>query len=362
MAMPVSGIPEIKRLLIVRLGAMGDIIHALPAVTALRDALPEATFGWVVEERWAELLSSPGIVRCGARSPQKPLVDNLHLVNTKVWRHTLFSDRTWSEVLASMREIRAPQYDAAIDFQGAVRSAAIARLARPRSIYGFAHPRERIATLFYTRPIEGRGAHVIEQNVYLASALLRAPLPVAWPEFPSDEVATQQAQTIVIRRQLKRYAILNPGAGWGAKQWPAERYGEVAHRLSEQTGMGALINYGPGEERLAWRVQEFSKGAAHPVTCSVSELIALTRGAELFIGGDTGPLHLAAALKVPVVAIFGPTHPARNGPFGTRSVVLRNPSSPTTHARSRQPDPGMLQISCDDVVAAAIQLLRGACD
>ncbi len=352
-------VPEIKRLLIVRLSAMGDVIHALPAVAALRNLLPDTTFGWIIEERWAELLCAPGTARCGTRSAGRPLADNIHAVSTKTWRRALLSDRTWSEILSSIGDIRAQQYDTAIDLQGAIRSALIARLGRPQSLYGFAHPRERVATLFYTREIETRAAHVIEQNIELASAVVRTPLPVLAAQLPHYEIAAQQAKTTVSRRGLAQYAILNPGAGWGAKQWPAERYGEVARRLAAELGTGTLINYGPGEESLAWKVQEVSGGVAHPITCSISELIALTRGARLFIGADTGPLHLAAALGVPVVAIFGPTDPARNGPFGTRSIVLRSPSSLTSHQRHNQPDPGLLQISADAVFGAALELLKG---
>ncbi len=160
------------------------------------------------------------------------------------------------------------------------------------------------------------------------------------------------------------FAILNPGAGWGAKRWPAERYGEVAQRLAEQ-GVRSILNYGPGEEELVRAAEAASGGTARAMSCgdirsSITELIALTRRARLFIGGDTGPLHLAAALRVPVVAIYGPTDPARNGPFGTRSVVLRSAESVTSHARRSAADDGMLGIGSEAVVRAAHKLLSGA--
>jgi heptosyltransferase I len=158
-------------------------------------------------------------------------------------------------------------------------------------------------------------------------------------------------------RQLSDFAMLNPGAGWGAKQWPTERYGDLASGLGA-TGLRCLVNFGPGEETLARAVESASGGAAQAIPCSLSELIALTRRARLFVGGDTGPLHLAVALQVPVVAIFGPTNPARNGPHGERSVVLRSPGSTTTHARRRRPDPGLLTISTHDVLNAARRLLE----
>jgi heptosyltransferase-1 len=153
------------------------------------------------------------------------------------------------------------------------------------------------------------------------------------------------------------FALINPGAGWGAKQWPAERYGGVARALAGD-GLIPFINFGPGEEKLANQVETASGGKARPVTCSVGELIALTRRARLFIGGDTGPLHLAAALQVPVVAIFGPTDPARNGPYGTRSIVLRNSESRTSLSHTSAPDPGLLQITSEEAIAAARTLLK----
>jgi heptosyltransferase-1 len=153
--------------------------------------------------------------------------------------------------------------------------------------------------------------------------------------------------------------IMNPGAGWGAKRWPAERYGEVARRLAQE-GLKPLINSGPGEEELVQAVKAASHGTAEGLECSLAELIALTRRARLFIGGDTGPMHLAAALGVPVIAIFGPTDPARNGPYGTRSIVLRSPASATSHARKVQPEEGLLEINSDQVIAAARRLL-GKC-
>lgn len=124
-----------------------------------------------------------------------------------------------------------------------------------------------------------------------------------------------------------------------------------------KSGVQTVVNYGPGEEELARQVEDASGGAAKALPCSITELIALTRRTKLFIGGDTGPLHLAAALRMPVVAIFGPTDPARNGPYGTRSIILRNPASATSHARNPKPDEGMLEISVDAVVDAADSLL-----
>jgi heptosyltransferase-1 len=338
-----------------RLSAMGDIIHTLPAAAGLRQAFPHATLGWLVEERWAELLCTLRHPRSGPRSPQRPLVDRVHSVNTAEWRHALFSFNTWQQMAVGLSHLRGVRYDAVIDFQGAVRSALLARCSGAPIVYGSVQPRENAASMFYTRKVLTNGTHVVEQALALAGAIIPTPTVAVQVEFPMDPVAESKIASEVA--DTKDFAILNPGAGWGAKRWPAERYGQVAKQLAKD-GLCSLINYGPGEEELAVAVESASEGAARQISCSVSELIALTRRARLFIGGDTGPMHLAAALQIPVVAIFGPTNPARNGPFGTRSIVIRSASSMTDHSRRREPEQGLLEITVGAVVAAARKLLQ----
>jgi len=345
-----------NRLLIVRASAMGDIIHTLPAVAALRRSLPEITIGWVVEERWVELLCSPNASLGGPRSPGRPLADRIHPINTKVWRRTPVSPDTWRQVIGSAGDLRAPHYQVAIDFQGAIRSAVLARLSGAKEIYGFVHPREGVAKMFYTERANANGAHVIEQNLSLAETFAGSRLEMPKPVLPRDAAAERECDRYLTEHKIERLVLLNPGAGWGAKQWPAERYGEVAKRLSED-GLQCLINYGPGEHALATAAEISSEGCANSISLSLTQLIAFTRRAALFMGGDTGPMHLAAALGVPVVAIFGPTDPSRNGPFNTRSVVLRSAASLTSHKRRTQPDEGLLKISVEEVVASARQLL-----
>jgi heptosyltransferase-1 len=227
-------------------------------------------------------------------------------------------------------------------------------------VYGAAEPRESPASLWYTRTAIACGAHVIEQNLSVAEAVAQRKMTVPRVEFPHSLEAEQRIDQRLAEAGIADFAILNPGAGWGAKRWPAQRYGQVAKALAHD-GLRSILNCGPGEDDLARDAEAASEGAAVAMKCSISELIALTRRAKLFIGGDTGPLHLAAALQVPVVAIFGPTDPARNGPYqasnATRSIVLRNPVSATTHARKPQPDEGMMEITVEAVVHAAHNLL-----
>jgi heptosyltransferase I len=350
-------LPGIARMLIVRLGAMGDVIHGLHAAAALRAAFPETLVGWLIEERWAELLCTLPTPRSGPRSAQRPLVDRVHTVNTGQWRHAPFSAATWERVAASLSDLRAARYEIAIDLQGAVRSSLLARWSGAPVIYGAAQPRENLATMFYTRRIISGGEHIVQQNLSLAEAVARRTLKIPPVQLPRDPAAEQECDQRLTAKAMQEFLLLNPGAGWGAKQWPAERYGQVAKQLL-QDGLKSLINIGPGEEDLAHAVEAASGGAAETFSGSFTQLIALTRRARLFIGGDTGPMHLAAALGVPVVAIFGPTDPARNGPFGTRARVLRSPASSTSYQHVFQPDDGLLEVSSGQVVAAARQLLR----
>jgi heptosyltransferase-1 len=359
---PSTKVPRVESLLVVRLSAMGDIIHTIPAAAALRQAFPKATIGWLVEERWAELLCTLRYPRSGRRSPQRPLVDRVHTVNTKQWRDAPFSFNTWQQIAVNLSQLRGIQYDAAIDFQGAVRSALLSRWSGACIVYGIAQPRESPASMFYTRImlLKPTGIHVVAQALSLAgtviaSELIPSPALETPVELPVDSDAEKKIDQLL--ENVNQFAILNPGAGWGAKRWPAERYGQVAKELSHDR-LRSLINYGPGEEDMAAAVEAASEGTARKISCSISELIALTRRARLFIGGDTGPMHMAAALKIPVVAIFGPTNPARNGPFGTRSIVLRSANSVTDHSRHQDPEQGLLEITVGEVVAATRKLLR----
>lgn len=354
-------------ILVVRLGSMGDVIHALPAVAVLRHTFPDVTIGWAVEERWSELLAARG-ARCGPRSQQKPLVDTVHVVNTLSWRSAPLSAGTWKEALSTIGELRAERYDVAVDFQGAIKSAVVAQLSGAERKIGFSHTRETPASLFYTQRVSARRRHVVEQNLELAAALVGAAAAVMSFELPRDPAAEQACDGELQHRGLQEFAILNPGAGWGAKCWPAERYAEVARALG-QDGIRSVANFGPGEEPLAKAVESASGGAAQALSCPLGELIALTRRARLFVGGDTGPMHLAAALRVPLVALFGPTDPVRNGPFEPkddaratppRSVVLRSASSTTSHARRAQTEEGLLTITSEDVISAARRLLQEA--
>ncbi len=350
------------KILIVRLGALGDILHALPAVTGLRAALPDAVIGWVIEERWSELLTAKGTKpNLEGISEQKPVVNLIHTVNTRQWRRNFFRPAMAREIRLDLGRIRHVQYDFALDFQGAIKSAVLASISGAAVKAGFATPRESAARFFYTRKFSRSGEHVIEQNHDMAAEALRdclgrQQIKLLAPQLPLDSAAEAWADTEIARLGIASFAIVNPGAGWGGKQWPAERFGEVAKALARHN-LKTLVNAGPDEDTLAQAVIAASGGNAFALNCSVGQLIALTRRARLLIAGDTGPLHIAASLGVPVVGLFGPTDPVRTGPFGTKSVVLRHEDSETTFSHHRKPDDGLRKITVDEVTAAARHLL-----
>ena len=295
-----------------------------------------------------------------------PVVDRLHFAPSREWKRHPFSRNTRRAIGALRRELRAAGYSAVLDLQGAIRSAVIARMSGCTRRIGEASPREWPAQWLFTERVVTHGAHVIEQDMELASAVAGDALAAAFanastlanfaPLLPIDLEAEAWCASWLATTfpgAVRPIALITPGAGWGAKRWPPERYATVAEGLA-QRGLHVVVNAGPGEQPLAATI---ASGRAVPLTATLPQLIALTRRIALCIGGDTGPLHLACALGRPVVGIYGPTDPSRNGPYGTRARVLRSPDSRRDHSRRAAPDPGLLTIVPDDVLHAADELL-----
>lgn len=350
------------KILIVRLGAMGDVLHALPVVTGIRAALPLATIGWLIEERWSELLTAQGRKASPSTiSPKKPLVNHVYTIDTRRWRKHFFRPSATAEILGAMRRVRKMNYDIAIDFQGSIKSALFGRYGGAGTIAGFADPRERAARFLYPERFPRCGEHVIEQNHGLAAQALRPylngnALKLAAPKLPVDPQADTWAEREIARLGIASFAIVNPGAGWGAKQWPPERFGEVARALAVHN-IKTLVNAAAGEEEMARAVVASSGGNAFELRCTIGQFVALMRHARIFVGGDTGPLHLAATLGIPVVALYGPTDPARTGPFGTQAIAMRHPESETTFSHHSRTEAGLLKITAEEVISASRRLL-----
>ena len=337
---------------------MGDILHALPAVTALRMAHPGWVIDWVVEPKWQALLAAPTSVGRDTESSValQPVVDRLHLAATKDWRHRPLASQTLKEIRGLRRTLRAGEYDTVLDLQGAVRSAVVSRMAGSRRLIGEAVPRERAARWLFHELVATHGAHVIEQDVELAAAVAGDDLEPVQPWLPMDPAAEAWADAKFAAEPSQPAVLINPGAGWGAKRWPVERYAAVAEELIRR-GFRVLVNVGPGEESLADVLVKQTRGAAAALACSLGQLIAITRRITLAVAGDTGPLHLACALGKPVVGIYGPTDPSRNGPYGSLFKVLRSTESRRDHTRYEAPEAGLLTIQPDDVLRAVDELL-----
>ena len=293
------------RILIVKLGSIGDIIHTLPSIAAIREAMPHAEISWVVERRSSEILRD------------NPILDRLIEVDTKALRRGLMSGETLRAPRQQLRRLRASAFDIALDFQGLLKSASIARLSGARRVFGFAREslREPASRIFLSKtiPIPPK-THVIRKNLMLASGALGIPTPDS-AEGLSFPIGTSPADKVEAASiSSGNFAILNPGGGWPTKLWSVERFGRLADELWSHYGMRSLVTYGPGERELAERVVEGSQsGQATAVSLSLKGFYELARLAEVYVGGDTGPTHIAVAAGAPIVGLFGPTEWWRNG-------------------------------------------------
>jgi len=302
------------RILIVKLGAIGDVVHTLPALAVLRRSAPDAHISWAVEQGGAAKL-----LRGCAR------LDELIELDLRQWRKSLINVETQTAIRKAMAGLRNARFDLSLDFQGLMKSAMVARLARvPRRI-GFAREalREPASAFMLTeRVVVDDGDHVIKKNLKLVEHLGydvsgEYEFPIAVPE--DDERFAEEH----LERLDGRFAILNPGGGWPTKLWGAEGFGAIADRLWEAYAIRPVVTYGPGEEDLAQSVVDHSRAnAAVMLDTTLKQFFALACRAKLFIGGDTGPMHIAAAARTPIVAIFGPTESRRNGPFAEEDVVV----------------------------------------
>ena len=349
-----ASLPRVgTRAVIVRVGAFGDILHALPAVCALRQQLPDAYLGWVVDPRWLPLLARTS-AHALPGSPSMPIVDRCFLADTKLWKRRGISASTITSIAQLAREMCAENFSTCIDMQGSLRSAVLGKFSGAPRLVGSAMPRERPARLLYTERIKTGEQHVVAQGCELLAQVFNIPLSAAAVKLPLDPDAEQWAETCLPSHT--RPILLAPTAGWGAKEWPPERFADVARELSK-AGHRVLVNATSPTDEPASRVVAASGGCAEPIACSLSQLVALTRRSRLVVAGDTGPLHLAAALEVPVIGLYGPTDPARTGPWRTRARVLRDPASVTDHRRHRTTEAGLLNIRVPQVLDAAWELL-----
>jgi len=334
----------LTRALLVRLGALGDIVHAIPVAAALRRAFPAARIDWLVSAKHRAILDLV------------PVID----------RRLVIDDRGegtgGTSLLEVVREVRRSRYDVALDLQGLLKSALLARISGATRVIGFTarHLRERLARPFYTDVYDPGGGgiydardtrHVVELNLGLL-----APLGVsaATPEFPIDRIDSEAARQMA-EGTGGRYALLNPGAAWPNKRWPPARLGAVAVALRERHGLMSVALWGPGERALAEDVVSHAGGAAvlSPQT-TIADVVALARGAAVLVSGDTGPMHLGAAVGTPIVGIYGPTRPERNGPWAPGDVTISRSSVCQCHhlRRCKLDSMCLLDVQVEEVLGA----------
>lgn len=294
------------RLLIVKLGSIGDIVHTLPSLAAVHRALPFAEISWAVEARSAEILTS------------NPMINNLIEVDTHKLRRRRDLDKIISEAGKQFRNLRQFEFDVAIDFQGLLKSATIAKLSGAKKRWGFTRAglREPSSRLLLTNAVKTpRHIHIIRKNLALAGQALDIETPDSDFEFPIATSIEHIAEADRITGELRGdFAILNPGGGWVTKLWHAEKFGSLADRLWKDKGLRSVITTGPNEDELAEKIATNSHSGkilfAQP---SLKGFYELAKRARVYVGGDTGPTHIAVAAGAPIVGLFGPTEWWRNG-------------------------------------------------
>ena len=329
------------RFLVVRLTALGDILHTVPAVAALRRAQPAARIDWVVEGKWA------------------PILEGSPAINEVI----PFDRRSAWGALESIQRLRENRYTCAIDFQGLYKSSILAALSGAARRIGFdrAWAREEGAAMLYTECVIPAGRHVAELNYSLAERA-GASRP-AMPEYPLRVPAGGAASVRARLHELGisgEYIGVCPGGSWRAKCWPAERYGELCRELEKKTALRMVVIYGPGEKFLASEVAR-AAAPAQPamIAPTIEELMGLLAHARCVIAADSGPLHLASALGTKVVGLFGPTDPARNGPFVPGAAIIdKARTDEISYKRRSDFSAAMLRITDEDVMAAAYELLK----
>ncbi len=310
-------------ILAIRLSAMGDIIHTLPAITTLKKSFPDQKLAWLVAPRWMPLIEG------------NPFIDEIIPLDRRNIAHA-------RETLGRVRALKA---ETAFDFQGLLQSAIVGRLARPKALYGFAKSvaREPFAALLYTHSIPVKGPHRVERAVQLAAAAGAQTLSFeAWipPGSPEGDLPVHP------------FVLTSPFAGWPGKEWPLPAY-EALGQLLNQQGLDLVANV---PKSKAPNVGALKHVRVH--SSDLPGLVDATRRAEAIVGLDSGPLHLAAALGKPGVGLYGPTDPALTGPFGGSMSVLRTRNVETTYKRHDEIHASMREITPEQVAAALLDSIR----
>lgn len=335
---------EDLRVLLVRTSALGDLVHALPSLRALRSARPNATIGWVVEEAFAPLLRA------------HPDLDQLFEVHLRGWRRHPLDRATRVGLAQLVSTLRGFHADVVLDLMGNHKAGVLGLLAGCSRRVGLArvHRREPASAIFINVPVAPRGRHAVERALSVLGPLGIEP---GAPDFGGERLFRGQPPPEL--PLAGPFVVVHPGAGWSNKQYPAEWWGAVARAVAEDPGIPTLVVTGPSEAELGERTAAASDGSAtHLAVPTLAPLAAVLRSASLVLGGDSGPVHLAHALGTPVLCLMGPTDPDTNGPYGAPEAALfRRLACSFCHQRLAGTRACLLSLSPSEVTAKARSLL-----
>ncbi|MCL5238454.1 MAG: lipopolysaccharide heptosyltransferase II [Nitrospirae bacterium] len=298
-----------KKILVIKPGSLGDIVHSLPFLHVMKDTFPRAEIHWIVSRGLEGLLQN------------NPMVKKLWIINKDQWKNPGKIKETVSEVKTLFRELKRETYDIAVDLQGLLRSGLLANASHAPVRVGFKEAREG-SRLFYTHRIRGgRDVHAVDRYLKVASSLgceideIKFPMPLIKE---SEKVKN-------VKNNMGKYAVIVSGARWKTKRWLPERFGKLAYMLN----IKSIVVGSTADAKISKEIEAMSGGKAVSMAglTDLGELISLIRGATYVVTNDSGPMHIAAAFNIPTVAIFGPTSPVRTGPYGRNNIIVKGGTS-----------------------------------
>ncbi|MCK5595156.1 glycosyltransferase family 9 protein [bacterium] len=321
---------------------MGDVIHALPVLTTLKKHYPEAEVAWIVKNKFSDLLT-----------------DNPDLTDI-----IPFDDNSFLQLIKTLRK---RDFDVALDLQGLFRSGILAYFSKASHRIGFSRINSReLSCMFSNQRITPpqKAVHVVDKNLSLLESMGISEYVYDFKIHMSAQDLRFAKEFFVLKKlvpERDKIIMLNPGAGWPTKCWPAENFLRLADKLTKYSNLNAkvIMSWGPQEKGLMKNIKnDTNNSIAIMPQSTIKQLAATIKSCDLFVGSDTGPTHLAAALEVPVVGLYGPSDPERNGPYGTKNIIIQKdiPCISCWKRKCAKID-CMKDISVDEVFEACIELL-----
>jgi heptosyltransferase I len=296
-----------KKILIVKPSSLGDVVHSLPFLNAVKTCFPQAAIHWVIAKGLEGLLE------------EHPMIDKLWIIHKDTWKKMKQVKSTLSEIRELFRALKKEKYDLVIDLQGLLRSGIITVATGARIRIGFKEAREGSSLLYTHKVTVGKDIHAVDRYLKIAAFLGCDITEVHFPLYFNSSLITHHSSL------SEDYAVMVPGARWTTKKWPAERFGELSSLLPVKS----IIVGSRSDVNIANEIVSLSNGKSISLAgkTNLNQLIEVIRGAKFVISNDSGPMHIAAGLGIPVFAIFGPTDPLRTGPYGEWHTIIKEDTS-----------------------------------